>query len=34
MNAWGPTSAPVIGMNPPDIAQQLAIGDPARTLRP
>jgi hypothetical protein len=29
-----PISAPVVGMNPPDIAQQLAIGDLARALWP
>ena len=34
MNTRRPISAPVVGMNPPDIAQQLAIGDLARALRP
>ena len=34
MDARCPIAAPVIGMNPPDIAQQLAIGDLARALRP
>jgi hypothetical protein len=29
-----PLSAPVAGMNPPDIAQQLAMGDLARAFRP
>src|SRR4051812_21233042 len=29
-----PIPTPVVSMNPPDIGQQLAIGDLARTLRP
>jgi hypothetical protein len=29
-----PISAPVLGMNPPDIARQFAIGDLARAFRP
>ena len=34
VDARCPVAAPVISMNPPDIAQQLAIGDLARALRP
>jgi hypothetical protein len=35
-SAWipGPLSAPVLGMNPPDIARQFAIGDLARAFQP
>ncbi len=34
MNTRCPISAPVLGMNPPDIAQQFAIGDLARAFWP
>ena len=34
MNTWCPIPAPVLGMNPSDIARQFAIGDLARALRP
>jgi hypothetical protein len=34
MNSRYPISAPVLGMNPPDIDQQLAIGDLARAFWP
>jgi hypothetical protein len=34
MDARPPISAPVVGMNPPDIAQQFAIGDLARAFWP
>jgi hypothetical protein len=34
MDARCPIPAPVIGINPPDIGQQFAIGDLARALRP
>jgi hypothetical protein len=34
MNTRRPIAAPVLGINPPDVAQQLAIGDLARAFRP
>jgi hypothetical protein len=34
VDARRPISAPVLRMNPPDIAQQLAIGDLARAFWP
>ena len=34
MDARRPVPAPVVGMNPPDIGQQLAIGDFARAFWP
>ena len=34
MDTRRPISAPVLGMNPPDIARQFAIGDLARAFWP